>query len=50
MNEQVKRNRGRFPTDFVFQFSRAERDEAFANCDHFRRLKFSPTLPFAVTD
>ena len=46
LNEQVKRNAGRF----VFQLSRDERDEVVANCDHLRRLKFSPTLPFAFTE
>jgi len=42
LNQQVKRNAGRFPADFVFQLSRAERDEVVANCDHLRRLRFSP--------
>jgi hypothetical protein len=41
LNEQVKRNRSRFPDDFVFQLSRAERDEVVANCDHLGRLKLS---------
>lgn len=50
LNEQVKRNPGRFPADFVFQLSRAERDEVVANCDHLQRLKFSPTMPFAFTE
>ena len=50
LNEQVKRNAGRFPADFVFQLSRAERDEVVANCDHLQRLKFSPTMPFAFTE
>lgn len=50
LNEQVKRNPGRFPADFVFQLSRAERDEVVANCDHLGRLKFSPTMPFAFTE
>jgi hypothetical protein len=36
LNEQVKRNVGRFPADFVFQLSRAERDEVVANCDHLQ--------------
>ncbi len=47
LNEQVKRNPGRFPGDFVFALTRAERDEVVANCDHLQRLKFSPTMPFA---
>jgi len=50
LNEQVKRNSGRFPADFVFQLSRAERNEVVANCDHLRRLRFSPTMPFAFTE
>ena len=50
LNEQVKRNLARFPDDFVFQLDRAERDEVVANCDHLRRLKFSPTMPFAFTE
>jgi len=50
LNEQVKRNPGRFPSDFVFKLSAAERDEVVANCDHLRRLRFSPTMPFAFTE
>jgi len=50
LNEQVKRNPGRFPGDFVFALTRAERDEVVANCDHLQRLKFSPTMPFAFTE
>ena len=50
LNEQIKRNRRRFPEDFVFRLSRAERDEVVANCDHLARLKFSPTLPYAFTE
>jgi len=33
-----------------FQLSYTERDEVVANCDHLRRLKFSPTMPFAFTE
>lgn len=50
LNEQVKRNPGRFPADFMFQLSRAERDEVVADCDHLQRLKFSPTMPLAFTE
>jgi ORF6N domain len=50
LNEQVKRNRVRFPRDFVFQLNREERDEVVANCDHLKRLKFSPTLPYVFTE
>jgi len=50
LNEQVKRNSERFPRDFMFQLSDAEKQEVVANCDHLARLKFSPTLPYAFTE
>lgn len=50
LNEQVKRNRDRFPADFMFRLTRAEKDEVVAFCDHLRKLKFSPTLPYAFTE
>ena len=50
LNEQVKRNPERFPPDFVFRLSRTEKSEVVANCDHLRRLKFSPSLPYAFTE
>jgi hypothetical protein len=34
LNEQVKRNRGRFPADFLFQVTAEEKAEVVANCDH----------------
>src|SRR3990172_1168859 len=50
LNEQVKRNRGRFPEDFMFQLTEREKGEVVANCDHLKRLKFSPNLPYAFTE
>ena len=50
LNEQVKRNRTRFPADFMFQLTAHEKAEVVANCDHLRRLKFSPGLPYAFTE
>jgi hypothetical protein len=50
LNEQVKRNRDRFPADFMFRLRVREKNEVVANCDHLRRLKFSRTLPFAFTE
>ena len=49
LNEQVRRNAGRFPEDFCSQLSPAEKAEVVANCDHLARLKFSPSLPYAFT-
>lgn len=34
LNEQVKRNRDRFPEDFMFQLTAAEKEQVVANCDH----------------
>jgi len=47
LNEQVKRNGRRFPADFMFQLTTAEKAEVVANCDHLQKLKFSKALPFA---
>ncbi len=50
LNEQVKRNRARFPKDFMFQLSKKEKAEVVANCDHLQRLKFSPILPYGFSE
>ena len=44
LNEQVKRNRERFPDDFMFQLSKDEKAEVVAKCDHLSRLKYSHSL------
>jgi len=50
LNEQVKRNIRRFPEDFMFQLTEQEKQEVVANCDHLKRLRFSPNLPYAFTE
>ena len=50
LNEQVKRNADRFPEDFLFRLTSAEKAEVVANCDHLARLKFSPQSPHAFTE
>lgn len=50
LNQQVNRNRDRFPADFMFQLSAEEKTEVVANCDHLARVKFSPVLPYAFTE
>lgn len=50
LNEQVKRNRDRFPEEFMFRLTAREKAEVVAKRDHLQRLKFSPTLPFAFTE
>jgi len=50
LNEQVKRNRDRFPDNFMFQLSEREKSEVVAICDHLKDLKYSHQLPFAFTE
>ncbi len=50
LNEQVRRNRGRFPEDFMFQLTAEEKAEVVANCDHLEKLKFSKALPLVFTE
>jgi hypothetical protein len=49
-NQAVKRNQVRFPEDFMFRLNRHEKAEVVTNCDHLKRLKFSPGLPNAFTE
>lgn len=50
LNEQVKRNIGRFPETFRFQLSDAEKKELVANCDRFNSLKHSSLNPYAFSE
>jgi len=50
LNEQVRRNRDRFPEDFMFRLSQAEKQQLVANCDQFSNLKHSKSLPWAFTE
>jgi len=50
LNEQVKRNKDRFPADFMFTLTADEKTEVVANCDHLAKLKFSPKRPAAFTE
>jgi len=48
LNEQIKRNKGRFPDDFMFQLSTEEKSEVVANCDHLSKLKYSTSYPMCL--
>jgi hypothetical protein len=50
LNQAVKRNRKRFPSDFMFPLTKEERDQLVTNCDRFRKLKHSVVLPHAFTE
>jgi hypothetical protein len=49
-NQAVKRNHDRFPSDFMFRLTPREKAEVVTNCDHLRKLKFSPGFPTAFTE
>ncbi len=50
LNQAVKRNISRFPEDFMFQLSKAERNVLVTNCDRFKTLKHSSVNPYAFTE
>lgn len=50
LNQAVKRNAARFPADFMFTLTPAEKEELITNCDRFTRLKHSSALPHAFTE
>lgn len=50
LNQAVSRNRDRFPSDFMFRLTKEEKQEVVTNCDHLRKLKFSPNLPRGFTE
>jgi hypothetical protein len=50
LNQAVKRNAARFPSDFMFQLNAKEKNEVVTNCYHLRRLRFSPVLPYVFTE
>ena len=50
LNQAVKRNIERFPSDFMFRLTKDEANELITNCDRFKTLKHSPTTPYAFTE
>ena len=50
LNQAIKRNAARFPSDFAFVLNAEEKAQVVTDCDHLLRLKFSPALPRAFTE
>jgi hypothetical protein len=50
LNQAVRRNADRFPSDFMFRLTKEEKLEVVTNCDHLQNLKFSPVTPFVFTE
>ena len=50
LNQAVKRNKERFPEGFLFQLTRAEREEVITICDNLAPLRYARTLSYAFTE
>lgn len=50
LNQAVKRNIERFPSNFRFQLSEDKMVKLVTNCDRLEKLKHSSSLPFAFTE
>lgn len=50
LNQAVKRNIKRFPEEFMFQLTTAEKEGVITNCDNLKHLKYSPHKPHAFTE
>lgn len=50
LNRQVKRNRERFPEEFMFQLTQEEKEELVTNWHRFRTLKHSASYPYVFTE
>lgn len=49
-NQAVKRNIKRFPEKFRFQLVEDEKNKLVTNCDRFKPLKYSTSLPYAFSE
>lgn len=50
LREQIRRNKNRFPEDFMFKLTRSEMREVVDACNHLSNLRYSRTNPFAFTE
>ena len=50
LNQQVKRNIERFPSNFMFKLNKDEFHELVTNCDRSNTLKHSSVMPNAFTE
>lgn len=50
LKQQVRRNRDRFPEDFMFELKKKEWAELITNCDMLNQYKFSPITPMAFSE
>lgn len=50
LHQAVRRNAGRFPSDFVVRLTPGEREKVVTACDDLATLRLSPNPPYAFTE
>ena len=50
LNQAVKRNNARFPSEFKFQLTTSEMTQLVTECDRFSTLKHRSAMPYAFTE
>ena len=50
LREQIRRNKERFPDDFLFRLTHMEKRQVADACPHLDKLRYSRTLPYAFTE
>lgn len=50
INEAIRNNPEKFPKGYVITLTEKEKTEVVENFDHLEKLKFSPTLPRAMSE
>lgn len=50
LNQAVKRNKERFPENFMFRLTGEETRKLVTNCDRFATIKHSASFPYAFTE
>lgn len=50
VNEAVRNNPKKFPSDYIFELDKYEKIEVVENFDHLKKLKFSSVSPTAFTE
>lgn len=50
LNRQVRRNKHRFPKEFMFTLTVKEKNELVTKCHRFQSMKYSSSLPSVFTE
>ena len=50
LNRQMRRNKDRFPDEFMFQLTHGEREELVSNWHRLETMKHSSVLPYVFTE